>query len=126
MVSNVLPLRVSVHPGMTVGQVIGQVSSQIRRALPHQRYQIADLRRDVGRVGDGRSLFGVSANIMRFDHDFGFAGHQAIAHNLSLGPVEDLSIAFYDHSLAGPMRIDFDANPALHAAPILPIASKDF
>ena len=67
-------------------------------------------------VGAGEALFGVSANIMRFDHDFSFAGYAAIAHNLSLGPVEDLSIAFYDHSHTGPLRIDFDANPALHTA----------
>ena len=33
MVSNVLPLRLSVQPFMTVGQVIGQATSQIRRKL---------------------------------------------------------------------------------------------
>ncbi len=125
MVSNVLPLRLSVYPGATVAEIIEQTSLQVRRVLTHRRYQIADLRRDAGQVGDGR-LFGVSANIMRFDHDFSFAGHQAIAHNLSLGPVEDLSIAFYDHSLAGPMRIDFDANPALHHASDLASRQREF
>ena len=125
MVSNVLPLRLSVYPGATVAEIIEQTSLQVRRVLTHRRYQIADLRRDAGQVGDGR-LFGVSANIMRFDHDFSFAGHQAIAHNLSLGPVEDLSIAFYDHSLAGPMRIDFDANPTLHHASDLASRQREF
>ena len=125
MVSNVLPLRISIHPGATVAEIVEQTSSQVRRGLTHQRYQIADLRRDAGHVGSDR-LFGVSANIMRFDHDFGFAGHQAVAHNLSLGPVEDLSIAFYDHSLAGPMRIDFDANPALHEACDLANRHREF
>ena len=53
---------------------------------------------------------------MGFDYDFDFAGHRAIAHNLSLGPVSDLSIAVYERSHDAPLRIDFDANPALHAA----------
>src|SRR5262245_5914028 len=116
MVSNVLPLRVAVRPGMTVSEVLGQTSWQMRRVLKHQRYQITDLRRDVGRIANGETLFGFSVNIMRFNYDFSFAGHNAAAHNLSLGPVEDLSIAVYDRADGGPLRIDFDANPTFHTA----------
>src|SRR5262245_24762520 len=116
MVSNVLPLRVAVRPDMTVSEVLGQTSWQIRRALKHQRYQITDLRRDVGGIANGETLFGLSVNIMRFNYDFSFAGNNAIAHNLSLGPVEDLSIAVYDRADGGPLRIDFDANPTFHTA----------
>ena len=116
MASNVVPLRLAVHPGMTVSEVIEQTSSEMRQALEHQRYQLADLRRDIGgNVGD-RTLFGLSVNVMPFDYDFSFAGNRATAHNLSLGPVEDLSISVYDRSDGGPLRIDFDANPALHTA----------
>src|SRR5436190_3447372 len=86
MVSNVLPLRVAVRPDMTVSEVLGQISWQIRRVLKHQRYQITDLRRDVGGIANGGTLFGLSVNIMRFNYDFSFAGNNAIAHNLSLGP----------------------------------------
>jgi nonribosomal peptide synthetase DhbF len=82
--------------------------------LDHQLYQLADLRRTLGGSADDRSLFGLSLNFMRFDYDFRFAGHSAVAHNLSLGPVENLSIAVYDHADSGPVRIDFDANPACH------------
>ncbi len=46
---------------------------------------------------------------------FDFAGHRAEAKNLSLGPVEDLSIQVYDRLDGGPLRIDFDANPAIHS-----------
>src|SRR3989442_12857328 len=53
---------------------------------------------------------------MRFNYDFSFAGNNAVAHNLSLGPVEDLSIAVYDRTDGGPLRIDFDANPTFHTA----------
>ena len=116
MVSNVLPLRVAVRPNMTVSEILGQTSWQMRRVLKHQRYQITDLRRDVGGTANGETLFGLNVNIMRFNYDFSFAGNNAVAHNLSLGPVEDLSIAVYDRADGGPLRIDFDANPAFHTA----------
>jgi len=116
MVSNVLPLRVAVRPDMTVSEALGQTSWQMRRVLKHQRYQITDLRRDVGGIANGETLFGLSVNIMRFNYDFSFAGNNAVAHNLSLGPVEDLSIAVYDRTDGGPLRIDFDANPTFHTA----------
>ncbi len=116
MASNVLPLRLAMHPGMTVSEAISETAGQMRRALEHKRCQIADLRRNLGEVVDRRALFGVSVNIMPFDYGFSFAGNRAVAYNLSLGPVDDLSIAVYDRSDGGPLRIDFDANPALHSA----------
>ena len=116
MVSNVLPLRAAIRPDMAVSEVLGQTSWQMRRVLKHQRYQITDLRRDVGGIANGETLFGLSVNIMRFNYDFSFAGNNAVAHNLSLGPVEDLSIAVYDRTDGGPLRVDFDANPTFHTA----------
>ena len=86
---------------MTVSDVIDQTSREMRRIRKHRNYQIADLRRDLGASADARALFGVSVNIMPFDYGFDFAGHRATAHNLSLGPVEDLSIAVYDRSDGG-------------------------
>ena len=114
MVSNVLPIRLSVHAGMTVPEVIDETSRQIGEASGHRGYQLADLRRDVGASVEDRALFGLSLNVMPFDYGFGFAGNSAAAHNLSLGPVEDLSIAVYDRSDGNPLRIDFDGNPALY------------
>src|SRR5439155_8242797 len=108
--------RLSVHSGLTVAELVGHAAAQVREVLQHQHYQIAELRRLVGAGGDSPSLFGVSVNVMRFDYDFGFGGHRAIAHNLSLGPVEDFSISVYDRADGGPLRVDFDANPALHGA----------
>ena len=115
MTSNVLPLRLSVDPAMTVSDVVDETTRRIRRASQHQRYQIAELRRDLG-AGEGRTLFAASVNYMRFDYGLSFAGHRAVAHNLSLGPVENLSIAVYERLDDGPLRIDFDANPAVHTA----------
>ena len=116
MVSNVLPLRLALNARMTVGDAIAGAAAEIRRSLEHQRYQVADLRRDIGDVDDGRPLFGLNLNIMRFDYDFRFGGHRAEARNLSLGPVEDLSIQIYDRRDGGPLQIDFDANPERYDA----------
>ena len=115
MVSNVVPLRLAVHPATTVLELIEQASTQMRQALEHQRYQLGDIRRDLGANVDGRPLFGLTINVMRFDYDFSFAGSRATLHNLSRGLVEDLSISVYDRSDGNPLRIDFDANSALHS-----------
>src|SRR5436309_10157923 len=60
--------------------------------------------------------FGLSLNIMAFDYSFKFAGNNIIAHNLSLGPVQDFSIAIYHRSDDVPVRIEFDANPTRYSA----------
>ena len=127
MASNVLPLRLAVHPGMPVSELLEQTSRQIRSSLPHQRYQLANMRRDIGGGdADGRTLFGLSINVMPFDYGFSFAGHRATAHNLSLGPVEDLNISVYDHADGGPLRIDVDGNPALHTSADLALYRQRF
>ncbi len=117
MASNVVPLRLRFHPRMTVSGALADTSSQMGEVLRHQRYPIADIRRDSwGIADDGRSPFGLSVNIMRFNYDFTFAGIEVIAHNLSLGPVSELAVAVYERSGEAPLRIDFDANPAVHTA----------
>jgi amino acid adenylation domain-containing protein len=115
MASNVVPLRLTAHPSMTVLELIEQTSTQMRQALEHQRYQFANIRRDLGANIDGRSVFGLSINYMPFNYDLKFGGYRATAHNLSLGPVEDLAISIYDRSDGNQLRIDFDANAALYS-----------
>ena len=94
MVTNLVPVRVTVHPDMTVSECILQAAEQIREVLRHQRYRIADLRRDLGRVGDDRPICTPLVNFMPFDHNFVFSAYRTSTHNLSPGPVEDLSSAF--------------------------------
>ena len=125
MASNVLPLRVSLQPSMAVSELLAQTSRQIRAGLEHQRYQLANIRRDTGDI-DARALFGLSINVMPFDYGFGFAGHRATAHNLSLGPVQDLNISVYDRSDGKPLRIDFDINPSLHNGSDLAVYRQRF
>ena len=116
MLSNVLPLRLTVHPGMSLSELIEQVAEQVRRGLLHQRYRTEDLGRDLGLLAHDQKLFGTSVNVMAFDHELLFAGHRTTTRNLSNGPVQDLSIVVYDRSNSNELRIDFDANPALYSA----------
>ena len=126
MASNVLPLRLALSPSMTVLELVEQASRQIRSGLEHQHYQLTDMRRDAGGDADSRTLFGLSINVMPFDYGLKFAKSPAVAHNLSLGPVEDLSISVYDHADGGPLRIDFDVNPALHTEADLAVYRQRF
>ena len=116
MLSNVLPLRLTVHPRMSPSELIEQVVGHIRRGLLHQRYRAEDLYRDLGLVAHDQKLFGTSINVMAFDHELLFAGHRTTARNLSNGPVQDLSIVVYDRSNSNELRIDFEANPGLYSA----------
>ncbi|MFJ3306305.1 amino acid adenylation domain-containing protein [Streptomyces sp. NPDC086549] len=116
MVSNELPLRVRLSPEMTVGDVLRNVAGELRKLLRHQRYPYGDLRRDLRLLDEGRHLFGPMINIMPFDFDVTFAGHSITVHNVSNGPVGDLSIAVYERSDGNGLRFSFDANPALYKA----------
>ncbi|MET9734807.1 amino acid adenylation domain-containing protein [Streptomyces sp. NPDC006458] len=114
MVMNVLPLRLEVHPATTLAELTRQVVLAMRAARRHQRYRFEDIRRDLGLLGEGRPLVGPLVNIMPFDYELTFAGARAVAHNLSAGPVDDLTVNVYDRADGRGLRIDHDANPALY------------
>ncbi|MEV8019152.1 amino acid adenylation domain-containing protein [Streptomyces sp. NPDC086554] len=114
MVMNVLPLRLTVTPQATFAELTRQVVLGIRAARRHQRYRYEDIRRDLGLLGDGRSLVGPLVNVMPFDYGLTFAGARTDAHNLSAGPVDDLTVNIYDRADGSGLRIDYDGNPALY------------
>jgi glyine---[glycyl-carrier protein] ligase len=114
MLSNVVPLRLMVHPGMTISELIKEAGQRIQQVLRHQRYRSEDLKRELSLTATNRKLFGPTVNFMLFDYDLHFAGHRATTHNLSNGAVEDLKIVVYNNSKNCGMRIDFDANPNLY------------
>ncbi|MCO5994849.1 non-ribosomal peptide synthetase [Actinoallomurus rhizosphaericola] len=108
MLSNVLPLRLTVRPADTVRELTAQVTEQVGRLLRHQRYRLEDLRRDLGLLGDARPLYGPVVNIMGFEQDLDFAGHRGVPHVLTTGPVEDLAVNVYEGEGT---RVDLDAHP---------------
>ncbi|MFE9097118.1 amino acid adenylation domain-containing protein [Streptomyces sp. NPDC007264] len=114
MVMNVLPLRLEVRATTTLAALTRQVVLGVRAARRHQRYRFEDIRRDLGLLGEGRPLVGPLINVMPFDYELTFAGAPAVPHNLSAGPVDDLTVNVYDRADGRGLRIDHDANPALY------------
>jgi enterobactin synthetase component F len=113
MATNVLPLRLAIQSNMTVEDLAVQVRRKVRAGMRHQRYRIADLRRDLRRVA--KPIIGQSINVMTFDYNLQFAGYQSMNCQVSNGAVEDLDFHFvYDQSENGAWRVEFNANPALY------------
>ncbi|NGO07961.1 amino acid adenylation domain-containing protein, partial [Streptomyces sp. HC44] len=117
--SNVVPLRVRVTPGDSLAELVAQVTRATRAALKHQRYRYEDIRRDLKRLGDGQTLTGPVVNMMDLDYDLDFAGLRTTAHNLSNGPVDELSFAAYHRADGEGLILAFDANPDYYDAGLL-------
>ncbi|MEC4016950.1 amino acid adenylation domain-containing protein [Streptomyces sp. H27-D2] len=126
MVMNVLPLRLTVAPEATFAELTRQVVLGIRDARRHQRYRYEDIRRDLGLLGEGRALVGPLVNVMPFDYGLTFAGAPSDAHNLSAGPVDDLTVNIYDRADGSGLRIDYDGNPALYGQDELAVHQSRF
>ncbi|MBV9030940.1 MAG: amino acid adenylation domain-containing protein [Pseudonocardiales bacterium] len=116
MVSNILLLRLSVHPDMSLSELVGHTAEEVDRLLAHQCYRGEDLYRDLGLPGDLRTSFMPMINIMSFNYDLSFAGYRAAAHNVSLGLIGDLSIAVWDRRDGSESRTDLHAHPEVCSA----------
>ncbi|MER5693024.1 amino acid adenylation domain-containing protein [Streptomyces mirabilis] len=114
MLSNTLPLHVEVRPEESVLDLIRKVSREFRRLLRHQRHRGESLSRSFGLRPQESFLTGPQVNIMSFDYDLEFSGHRAEAHNLTQGPVDDLSVTAYDRSDGSGLQIDLVGNPELY------------
>ncbi|WP_436534841.1 amino acid adenylation domain-containing protein [Actinoplanes sp. HUAS TT8] len=108
---NVLPLRLAVHPGDTVGELIARVAAEIKAIRRHQRYRGEDIRRDLGLLGGERRLAGPWVNIKPFGATLDFGGNPGTPRYVSPGPVDDLSITLDDRG-GDLLELAIDANPA--------------
>ncbi|WP_020384972.1 non-ribosomal peptide synthetase [Kribbella catacumbae] len=108
MLSNHVPLRVTVRPRQSLTELVPVITEALRGALKHQRYRLEDIRQDLGIPADGSGLQGPMLNVMAFNHDLRFGGHRTTLHNLSHGAVDDLAIAVYDGGDG--LRVDFDGS----------------
>ncbi|WP_276730918.1 non-ribosomal peptide synthetase [Bacillus sp. (in: firmicutes)] len=115
MVMNLLPLRLSVSTSMSFSELIQQISREIRSIRRHHKYRHEELRRDLKLIGENHRLFGPQINLMPFDYGLDFAGARGTTHNLSAGPVDDLSINVYDRTDGSGLRVDVDANPEVYS-----------
>ncbi|CRK52520.1 Non-ribosomal peptide synthetase [Rhodococcus sp. RD6.2] len=116
MVSNVVPLRMSITPDTTVGELIAEAGLEMTGALRHQRYRHEDIRRDLaeGRgngAGAERGFFGPAINIMNFHSEITLGTATGKFNVIATGPTEDLSINVYPSVVGRSTRVDFEANP---------------
>lgn len=126
MVSNVLPLRITVSPHWSLAELARHVARKLRAMIRHQRYRAEELRRDAGlRPGDP-GLYGLVVNVMPFDYELRFDNSPGHAHNLSNGPVDDIAIAVYDRRDGSGLSIDFDGNPRSYTAEQLETHQRRF
>ena len=113
--ANIVPIRVSFTPEMTVMDLCAQVARTVRQALRHQQYRYEDLRRDLGLLGRDQNITWLYVNIEPFDYRLDFDGAATTIHNLSNSSVEDLVVFVYDRGTDTGLRFDLDANPALYS-----------
>jgi len=97
---------------MSFADLLKQITQRMRAMMRHQRYRGEDLRHDLGLRPGEPNIYGMAVNVMSFDYDLRFAGNPTRTHNLSNGPVDELSIIVYDRRDGSELRLDFDANPA--------------
>ncbi|MGW7097533.1 condensation domain-containing protein, partial [Streptomyces sp. NPDC054874] len=114
MVSNVLPLRIAFPDGITVAELMNQVSAELRGATRHQRYPYEDIRQDLGMLAADRRLVGPHVNLMMFDHKLSFGEVPSRPRTLATGPTDDLSFLIYDRTTEAGLQIDCDANADLY------------
>ncbi|MEV4372390.1 amino acid adenylation domain-containing protein [Nonomuraea sp. NPDC049637] len=114
---NVLPVRLDVRPGRTVGDLVGQAARRITEARRHGRYRIEDLRRDLGLGGTSRALFGPLLNIKPFPTETKFGNATGTVTNLAAGPVDDLAVALLPDG--DRLTLELDGNAAHYDPPAL-------
>ncbi|UNN03404.1 amino acid adenylation domain-containing protein [Rhodococcus opacus] len=114
MISNVLPIRLSVGEETTSVDLMRCTQLALTGALRHQRYRHEDIRRDAGVLGGRRGFFGPSINIMMFHAEIRLGPSIGRLHVLTTGPVEDLAVNIYPGVAGDVAQVDFEANPNLY------------
>ncbi|MEW2635626.1 amino acid adenylation domain-containing protein [Streptomyces sp. NPDC048389] len=110
MVSNILPLRLTVRPDMTGAQLLDTVRTAVSETVAHSRYRAEDLARDLGLVDGVQELVGPTVNILPQPEALRFGDAEAEFVPLWLGPVSDLALTFGDYEEGHGLRIHLDAD----------------
>lgn len=105
MMSNIVPLRLQVHPEMSLQDLLSHVRTRTREVLVHQRFRCERL------VSRGRRMYGPTINILPPMGEISLGEASAELHNLSIGPVEDLSIIINGFDGTDNVAVDFDGRP---------------
>ncbi|WP_442815404.1 amino acid adenylation domain-containing protein [Streptomyces sp. NBC_01324] len=113
MVSNVVPLRLTVRPGTTGADLVADVRRGISEAAAHGRHRAEHLARDLGLVDGVRELVGPTVNILPRGEEMGFDGLRTELRPEWLGPVSDLAFAFSESRDGHAVTVHLDADADL-------------
>ncbi|MET0316454.1 MAG: amino acid adenylation domain-containing protein, partial [Rhodococcus fascians] len=116
MVSNVVPLRLTVTTDMSIEELLSKVTTEVSGALRHQRYRHEDIRRDAGSTTGQASFFGPWVNIMLFFSEVRLGSMVGTLNVLSTGLIEDFGLNLYQSVGGKQTHIDFESNPNVYSA----------
>ena len=107
-VSNTVPVRLKFNVGMTLADLIAQTRARIREALTHQRVPLSEIKAALPSLKG--ELYAIAVNVMKFDFALKFGALVATTHNLSNGPVDDISISVFEQPGDGSLEIALNGN----------------
>ena len=110
----IMPLRLSVAPTMTIGELIAGVATEMRTVRPHIAYRADRLRRDLRLVGTDTPLYGPGANLKFFTPQLRFGDAAGTVGNIAMGPVDDLTVTGSPQPDGG-FVLEVEANPARYS-----------
>ena len=119
LVSNVVPLRLTVDLASTFGDLLQETGRRMREALRHQRYPAGALRQDLGLAPNEPDIYGTLVNFIPIDEDLDIAGSPIRKHQLGNSRVGDLVIAVYAGRQDADIQVEMSANRAHYDAPAL-------
>ena len=112
---NVLPFHHPVRADQPLDAWLAGAAQALADLRRHGRYRGEALRRDLGRVGQGRRLHGPLINVLPFDTAPKMAGLDTRLQILGAGSVEDLTFTLRGDARRG-LCFQIDANPDLYNA----------
>ncbi|MFD3699421.1 amino acid adenylation domain-containing protein [Streptomyces sp. NPDC058646] len=112
MVSNIVPLRLTVRPGTTGTELLAEVRTAVAGAVDHGRYRAEDLARELGLADGVSELVGPTVNILPRPDGMRFGDLGSELDAVWLGPVSDLALSFVetDGGLGIRVHLDVDAD----------------
>ncbi|MFJ1578164.1 amino acid adenylation domain-containing protein [Streptomyces sp. NPDC088182] len=110
MVSNIVPLRLSVRPDTTGTELLAGVRDAVTEAVDHGRYRAEDLARELGLADGVPELVGPTVNVLPRGDDLRFSDHESELEPVWVGPVSDLALSFVETRGGLGLRVHIDAD----------------
>ncbi|WP_307674373.1 non-ribosomal peptide synthase/polyketide synthase [Streptomyces sp. V4I2] len=114
MLANEVPVRLTVRPDTTFGDLVDQAEEQIRKAIRHQRHRGEALRAELGLSAEAGALSGPQVNVMAFEQETRFGAWTAVRRQLANGPIADLTVNVYRTPGTAETELEFCGNRELY------------